>query len=729
MLLLSSIAALAFCLPPLASPPANTWQGGIGGTGGGKQDGNNPPPTPPPVRKGGGTWGGPGDTVPHGDSPPPSAVTPGGSTTTGPGAGAPHSGGATAQPPMPGSAPGTSGIPRSPFGPGAPVTPFLPPEVGDPTTWSLWWTHNQAPYLELRKHVLRTGTLTGSDDFFLGGSATGTGEDEIVPAAGEVEGTVSAVLTAMLEDGGSPLLRMSLAMALARIGASDHEHAARLVAHLTDLLREPSQELAEVAVVALGVTSRPEALEPLLGMVRGDELGRALCNSTRVPERMRAFAAYALALLGPSLDAGSRATIVSTLMDVCEAANFSTTDVEAAALSAIGLLPIDERASLDTLQHAARAGEIDRRVLTRRTQIAWLLELFPSHAGHDAFAQVRAQIPIALARLARETGPSLRESLARVLLEALRPSAREPNEVRASVALALGELGDTDATGTDQEIRAALIREARDGHPSSRRFALIALGRLGGRPGDRDDSDAGLVEAREALLENLTHGRSQLEPWAALGLGLLAHGRCALGAPLDPLSADALRFVAEDTGQPEKLGAYAIALGLAHDVAAAPLLLERLQKIEASEVQAPLALALGLLGDTGALEALRTLLASSYAQPELFVDVAEGLALMGDKQVVPGLLDTLHRTDVQATQVAVCMALARVGDARALDALLELVQRADATAISRAAAARALGGICDRRSLPWETPISVGANYLATVPTLTDGQRGVLDYE
>jgi HEAT repeat protein len=102
---------------------------------------------------------------------------------------------------------------------------------------------------------------------------------------------------------------------------------------------------------------------------------------------------------------------------------------------------------------------------------------------------------------------------------------------------------------------------------------------------------------------------------------------------------------------------------------------------------------------------------------------------MGDKEIVPLLLATLVEARSQATELAACRALSRVGDARALEPLLELLQSRDATSLTRAAAAHALGGICDARALPWETPLSVGSNYLAVLPTLTDGLRGVLDYE
>ena len=42
-------------------------------------------------------------------------------------------------------------------------------------------------------------------------------------------------------------------------------------------------------------------------------------------------------------------------------------------------------------------------------------------------------------------------------------------------------------------------------------------------------------------------------------------------------------------------------------------------------------------------------------------------------------------------------------------------------------AAVALGMVCDKDSLPWSDPLSVGVNYRATTPALTGGGTGVLD--
>ena len=72
--------------------------------------------------------------------------------------------------------------------------------------------------------------------------------------------------------------------------------------------------------------------------------------------------------------------------------------------------------------------------------------------------------------------------------------------------------------------------------------------------------------------------------------------------------------------------------------------------------------------------------------------------------------------------------LAIVGDARALDPLFALAADDGAGVDVRARAVATLGAIGDGRRLPWNDAFVRGANYLATVETLTDPRgSGLLD--
>ena len=76
---------------------------------------------------------------------------------------------------------------------------------------------------------------------------------------------------------------------------------------------------------------------------------------------------------------------------------------------------------------------------------------------------------------------------------------------------------------------------------------------------------------------------------------------------------------------------------------------------------------------------------------------------------------------------AYATALSQVGDQRSIDPLIRLLHDGAAGALPRAFAAVALGGICDWRRLPWNTPLGADINYRATVETLTDQNTGILD--
>jgi HEAT repeat protein len=73
------------------------------------------------------------------------------------------------------------------------------------------------------------------------------------------------------------------------------------------------------------------------------------------------------------------------------------------------------------------------------------------------------------------------------------------------------------------------------------------------------------------------------------------------------------------------------------------------------------------------------------------------------------------------------MALGAIKDRRSIEPLIAALRDESRPKLARAFAAAGLGGIGDKDPLPWNTPIAVDCNYMATVDTLTNGQSGVLD--
>jgi HEAT repeat protein len=73
------------------------------------------------------------------------------------------------------------------------------------------------------------------------------------------------------------------------------------------------------------------------------------------------------------------------------------------------------------------------------------------------------------------------------------------------------------------------------------------------------------------------------------------------------------------------------------------------------------------------------------------------------------------------------IALAFIGDRRTIQPLKKMLFNEDLTALSRAFAAFALGGVADKEKLPWNSKIARNMNYRSSVETLTQSGTGVLD--
>ncbi|MEM7309769.1 MAG: HEAT repeat domain-containing protein, partial [Planctomycetota bacterium] len=183
-----------------------------------------------------------------------------------------------------------------------------------------------------------------------------------------------------------------------------------------------------------------------------------------------------------------------------------------------------------------------------------------------------------------------------------------------------------------------------------------------------------------------------------------------------------------DAGAARDLGAHAVALGLARDSAAIPLLVEELEETSAEAARSHLALALGMTGATGSADELFRLVEESTYRPTLLAEAATALGLLRDARAVPVLAEKLGEARSLAAQAAIATALGRVGDARAVDPLLELLTDSRRTDSARAFAAAALGAVVDDDRLPWSSPLKAGSNPLALPATLYDASGfGVLN--
>jgi HEAT repeat protein len=331
-------------------------------------------------------------------------------------------------------------------------------------------------------------------------------------------------------------------------------------------------------------------------------------------------------------------------------------------------------------------------------------------------------------------GHWLERRVAQRLLAALAPFSRESDWVLQASVLALGQIGDADLDPLDESIRSTLaaVRE-RFEDQQARRFALIALAQASGRRGKPGPEGYAALEARksprEYLLDRLGRAPQAERCWAALALGVLEHAVAQGGGPASSEARATVRAALRDSRASDEAGALAVALGLMRDVGATELLLERLETTSDPEARGYVALALGLVGETSAVEPIQEVLARSRYAPELLRQAAIALGLLGDRKAVPALVDMLAKAQGLSSQAALASALGTIGDARSVEPLLELFRDPQKTARARGFAAAALGLVGDKELLPWRSALSVDLDYRANTETLSSPGlgTGILD--
>ena len=698
----------------------------------------NPPPSQPPPRPpkpgatgAGGTYSGPGDTAPGRR---PSTPGPSGPSSPGPAAGNPGAGGSG--PASPRSPAPPAGTPKGE--PGRAETPSSSDPGMDWALWDHWWRFNKDPYLKLKSRVHGNGVLTGSDEFFLGQGDQLQAQDRLRPGQAQVRGLVVPALLAALERERSNEILTGALIALAKIGDGPERGAdSSLATSFLPFLQSSSQEISETAAVSLGILASEASVPTLLCLMNDTREGRRLVgNRSEVPYRTRAFAAYGLGLVGTTSESNAlRSEIASALIEVLNSPRFSTRDIKVAAMTALGLTAVDP-APDPALLSARCESEAARAGCCLQAQIAFLVDyLDPTQERKQRATRddlVRAHAPTALARLlARVPEPRATELKTEVFasLRALvGQHSRAPDLVQQGVAMTFGMIADADADEVDVAMRAELTRLVRDGDRQCRRYALLSLARAGSRLGSGELPSSGVEQARAELLEQLARGRT-LKPWAALGLGLMGHALLEQHLALDPAASLALRQATIEMKRPADAGAYCLALGLRKDLEGSRILLEKLRFFLGSDsARGYAAVALGLLGERGAIAPLQELIAHSKYRPFLMRQASIGLGLLGDKELVPELVARLREAQGLASQAALSSALGMIGDSRSIDPLVGLLRDASVTDRARAFAAVALGIVCDKEALPWNSKLSSDSNYRANPVTLTDESgMGILD--
>ena len=600
-------------------------------------------------------------------------------------------------------------------------------KIDDPGAWQLWWEFNNDPYLRYGR--INTGqSATLGDGFYLGkgeriirvgGRASAqTVQNEIVPHL--LEG---------IKMGGSNEYMRGALLAIAKIGGE--ENRARFDFTLNWFLDgdNGNQLMNFTAPVALGVLANPSNVEALAGIARDDALGREVYGR-KVNDTMRAFAAYGLGLIGSRCQDGAlRSRIVRDLVQCLEDGSTATTDLKVAAMTAMGLVPLDVvENDMVCLCGTCVVPDPDSSL---GSQVTYLLRYFTADRDFDPI--VRAHTATTLGRLIHaqpDASPRLKEVVVEFHIESLQKRRRQPVEVKQSAVLALGLVGDADDDSIDGWVRWALERSASRGGPMERRFALMSLAQVGSRRGQGEEPFAGTPQVRKSLLHHLARSKKDLKPWAGLSLGVLGFRLADQGGTPDPGVDHALRQAIKRSKSPDTLGAYALAVGMRADEDAADQLLSNLDRVRDEAARSYTALGLGMMGAREAVEPLQKALSAADEEPLLAARAGLALGMLGDVTVVEELLATLSDAENEEVRCAVTKALGFIGDERSVSTLNELMLDSEASDDVRRSAVVALGFTADRSPLCWRAVIANGANYLAKSDTLTcsDGS-GILDIE
>jgi len=662
-------------------------RGGPGRTAGGGRPGRPGNPgkkkkgeeTPPPD-SGGGPESPPGDEGQPPPTTPPSE--PPDTPSTPP----------SSPPTAPPSGPATPGLPAPVTGPVGPVTGGAPPAAPPATPrtgghgslarrattrddgWETWW--NLTRELYLGRHGFANAAPTTRAAPFAGGAA-----------ASIVVGSSSGLLADDVRKSLLPLLALALrdesvevadsaAIALGR--SLSAKEVAPLLPHLARNLAHDESSPQEAAILALGMCGGPDAVALLRSIALDTPEGRKTCGATGpLADLQRGLATLALGIAG-SQDALSPIVTLATSATVSR-------ELAATAVVAMGLQREAAPAAIVTLSRL-----LDERGLDR---------------------VVRAQVPIAMARLPASAARGMLPKLVATLAD-----KKTPDEVARSVALALGGM----ATLEDGEAARTLMEAARrHDDAATRTFSLIALGRIGERADEgvaRDPaSDSSLRDSIHAfLLDQVARPeRKTQQPWSALALGLAARGDAGSPQSDARVAAAGARLLAtfEEARDPSLQGATATALALMRCRAAAPELRARLQASSHPQLRGQLAVALGMLDDHEAIAPLRALISDPALPPTQRVDVARGLALLGDAAFEKQLIGLLGDAPDSMSAMAYAKALGLVGGRDAAPALRAMAEDRTRPEIQRGFAVVALGLLAEKRALPWNVPYLVDSNF------------------
>ncbi len=677
--------------PPSWTPPENPGPGDV-----------VPPSTPGPS----------GPSSPGPSSPGPSTGSPSGPSTPGAGSPGPSSRGP--------SSPSSPGSPAGPSTPGIGAVTSLMSKANGLDSWQVWWLYNSQDYLDIKSSVYRNAPTTGEAEPFLGFGTEAEPQIASAPTDEEISAVVLTALLSAWKNDSSEAVRLACIAALSQVGdfASPAQNA-EIAEILRASLKSGNRRTVEVSTAALGVIGRRELVPTLCEVLADSSRGRELCGAGEVPERVRAFAAYGLAVASQRDDAVDlRSYAQGKLIAALQSTDGRTPDLAVACVSALGILGEIAETAGDNA-----TGESSTASGAREARLEALISIL---GDKKADRLVRAHVPRAIARQLPSDDGELRDRGVKAILKAL--DARE-REVRYGCIQALGMIGDCDDDSADVSARRELLALAKKGDLFERNFARVALGEVAGRSGGPASRVADARgEIQSFLLRDLAGKKNQLRPWAAISLGVMAYGLREEGTEVSPSVTSALRLTLESAKSPEEVGALAIAIGLARDLPSADVLLAQFNNVSDDTTKGWLALGLGMVDARHTLDELREQLGDSLNRPGLMLNSSIALALLEDKSVIQPLIDNLLENSSSLVAASVARSLAYVGDRRAIAPLVATLDRKGLPDRTRSYAVIALGLVGDREVVPWTRSLTGHLNYMALTDSLHSTQdSGILN--
>jgi hypothetical protein len=555
-----------------------------------------------------------------------------------------------------------------------------------------------------------------------------------------VYGEVYPALLSALDSTKDVDLQASCLLALAKLGSPPE--ALRATLELPPLevvvspyLRAANERVRDLAVLALGISGEAHFAPLLCSIARDRPLGRNAIRGRKVDRRTRTFATYALGLLGAQSHRRAERALVEHDLRLIAAENIKTADLLVASTISLGWCPLPVLPAAEEEGGATPGG--------REATIRALLDL--ADARKVDF-RGSAQIPVAVARLiaapldssggSQPVGASARmaelrdEVVTRFSAELHGPRAEKLATTREGLAQALGLLVLDIPSGADLAAIEKLTTVARTGQETEALLAMVALARICGRSSLERGQTA--RDLRKTLTQLAMEGSTLQQASALLALGIADDRAQASGHP-PALGTRAFLAKRARSGLPSQSTAAAVALGLTGDGRNGAAIRRGLTSGDFIDRGAR-AIAAAMLKDAKALETIRSELRTNLYRPYLTRDFATALALVGDTSLVPTLVDRLVGAMFIPERVAAVQAFEWCTDPAAADALLFVLteRRLSSKPIddtSRAFAASALGNLCARDPLRWNTRLALDVVWNAAPPSLTDARNGggVLD--